>query len=467
MDFLLYSKIILGQTDAKGLSQFFYDSWNDTPDRIYKYRVYITRRAFNLNELFFRSEQAKLTPGSNALKSLGTKKRETFLTQTALWSYADELAEYYIAKGKFPLILIVDELVVNGHEITEIMQTLERLVFRAWEKRNPYATDGERRMINSALLMATDIWVYAQSTEDLLLKNSYRNRLKVSVEFKGSEWKIFVQNLSRLLQIYNANVSYLPVANISSAAHANLSEKTIPCWNGANTWTYRLSKIEIWQKNFETSDEWRHMQFAVRCTLAENQKDYCIVPHVFLGSLTSDAVSRLCSKVQKILLNWFSTHPIEEYGKISSYEESHISRLLNCEYKEMLVVRTQFILYLLSLSALDDFMASAGIQFKLSNEEMEKSAQNFGLIQDVKEILKAISEHVELKSLLKDSLLEIINHVSRLYLKSKSTVQASDPSTCIYDTEAILSSAAAQDDAHIAAIRNANAVYDSQTLFLM
>ena len=52
MDFLLYSKMILGQTDAKGLSQFFYDSWKDTPDRIYKYRVYITRRAFKLNKLF-------------------------------------------------------------------------------------------------------------------------------------------------------------------------------------------------------------------------------------------------------------------------------------------------------------------------------------------------------------------------------------------------------------------------------
>ena len=54
---------------------------------------FISRAGLSNSISFFRAEQA-LTPGSMDQKRMYSKKRNTFLTQAALWSYADDLAEY-------------------------------------------------------------------------------------------------------------------------------------------------------------------------------------------------------------------------------------------------------------------------------------------------------------------------------------------------------------------------------------
>lgn len=454
MDLLLYSNIILGQAYSEGLRQFFRASWGlDGVQEDYMYRVYITRRAFNLNELFFQIEKQHLEGMSDELDQ---KKKSTFITQTALWGYVDKLVDIYISSGKFPPLLIIDELVVYGHEITGVMQTFERLAKRAWRKRVPDSSELEERRLSSALLMAVDLHVYAKSGDDLLLKNSYRNQLRSDVEMSSCEWKSFTQNISRFLQMCSPNTNFIPAKCISASKYKGLMQELehSPKWR-VSKWVYRTVEEEIWQHNIESQDEWRHLQLAVRCDKPEKGDQYRLVPQAFFGSMSLDKAEQFCQCVRQVLHN--------QSGLVGS----RITEMLDCDYKEFLSVKVQLIMYILSVITLNKFAADGGIgTLKLAEDDIERSAQCFGTIDDIYSELKILSNSKDLHTLLEDKIFTYIGNNSKLYRKTKIDYAGSDRSICVYNAERCLARAAARDESHVAAIKRANAVYDSQTRFL-
>lgn len=457
MDLLLYSDTIMGQADSDGLRRFFRGSWGLEDGGRYLYRVYITKRAFNLNNFYYLAEQAYLSPSEKSL--LKEIRERTFITQTALWSYADQLVDEYLQAGKFPSILIIDELVAYGHAITEVMQTLERLVKRALLRQRPDCTELEERRMCSALLNAVDIHVYAKSKDGLLLKTSYRNRLVSDVTMSSSEWKNFVQNNSRLLQMFSSNTSYMPAIYMSSRDYTNLvrplketQNEENPEWKNS-TWIYRSIEEEIWQKEIPgSSSELQHLDLAISCRRDKLSKQYILVPHVFFGDTSSDGANKFCRLVLK---SWINTY--------DKQRTSHITEILSCEYEEFLCAKMQLILYMLSIITLKEFI-SKDISEQITVECREKSAQNFGKIKSMStelEKFEALSDSVQ------NALFAYINEYTSPYQLGKELISEQlSKDICISDMERCLSRAAAKDEAHIAAIRKAKAVYDSETRFL-
>ena len=96
-----------GQTEAvRFCLPFFRGRWMEQ----YDYWTYITRRCLNLNELlFYRQMREFLSEQNTELESSMRQARETFVTQNALLSYADVLAEDYMWRKTFAKILIADE----------------------------------------------------------------------------------------------------------------------------------------------------------------------------------------------------------------------------------------------------------------------------------------------------------------------------------------------------------------------
>ncbi len=97
----------------------------------YDYRAFVTRRCFNLNEYFCHE-------GYYSKKKAKTldEKRDSFMSQNALLTYAPEIAEFYMKNKRFPKILVVDEVVFYGRETNSFLNRFEAAVRRVFKIRS-------------------------------------------------------------------------------------------------------------------------------------------------------------------------------------------------------------------------------------------------------------------------------------------------------------------------------------------
>ena len=105
------AQILLGEKDYPAIGNFFRKTWGAVPQEAdpqvaYAYRVYISRRCYNLNEIFFAQELEiyKKQGDSAAADRLIELRETTFLNQYGLMCRAGELAARYEADGhRFPV----------------------------------------------------------------------------------------------------------------------------------------------------------------------------------------------------------------------------------------------------------------------------------------------------------------------------------------------------------------------------
>ena len=99
----------LGERHFESLSTFFKKIWTNTPQ--YRYRVFMARRCFNLNEIFMK---------------ILLEKREGYdltgmMSNQALLLQAEDVARRYVETGKIDPILIVDDIIIHGRTIQKLL----------------------------------------------------------------------------------------------------------------------------------------------------------------------------------------------------------------------------------------------------------------------------------------------------------------------------------------------------------
>ena len=112
----------LGERHFESLSTFFKKIWTNTPQ--YRYRVFMARRCFNLNEIFMK---------------ILLEKREGYdltgmMSNQALLLQAEDVARRYVETGKIDPILIVDDIIIHGRTIQKLLYDFEETVGRALER---------------------------------------------------------------------------------------------------------------------------------------------------------------------------------------------------------------------------------------------------------------------------------------------------------------------------------------------
>lgn len=175
------------------LARFFQDVW--LSDAAYK--VFMARRAFNLNYAFMDVMSAQYG---------AEYKTEGIISNTALLLCAEEIAEYYRMTESFPKIILVDDLLIHGRGIMKLMDNLECLV--ADFLRDVQGCNVSRQSIHSKLVGAVSIYVYGQNTDGVLLDKQFS--LKCVTRLPAGELKGLSQRISRALQRCGvANTSYV------------------------------------------------------------------------------------------------------------------------------------------------------------------------------------------------------------------------------------------------------------------
>lgn len=172
----------------------------------YRFVVLIARRCSNLAELFFQ-----VLRGDN-----GNQFPSNFITDSAMLSMVSHLAETYRWRGRFPPILVVEDIVIYGKTVTAFLEDLEELLFRELEP------DGYvREDVVAGLLRAVRIRAFARNSQPLLLASQYQPNFQVMQMMEPTQWRDLSNRISRLLLV-NGQI------NSSFVSGAKLARKDVP-----------------------------------------------------------------------------------------------------------------------------------------------------------------------------------------------------------------------------------------------
>lgn len=412
MDNFSLCQSVMGQTEYEALRGFYVRSWADRTDvPAYTRRVYITRRSFNLNDHFFRMEHdcLKMTDPV-AADRLDCLRRSTFLTQSALFAYVPKWTRSYLRTKRFSPILIVDELIVYGREISSLMYTLEALVCSVWQKETGATlTSSDEWDIHNALTAAVDILVFATNKQPLLLANHLKSKLHTERSMSVRQWREYIQNVSRLISADDEqeNTSYAPSFTFDKRKSYNAlcNRMRNQGWYGHGkleeaSWTYHGSTVYIWQRNAFPSDPEGHLHLTVRCHWL-SKKRVRMIPLPIFGDIAEDRIEELFFGTAQCL------------SKV--LPGSALAALLHLPETLLRKVKLQLISCVISIIQFFDLFPTADSRPVFSHDLL-KIAQNFGTIDEVYLDFQVILGNLQLQQELRQFIYSFLRqHTQALY----------------------------------------------------
>lgn len=152
----------------------------------YQRVVFIARRCSNLMEIFFRLS--------------GRCDKEfppNFITDSAMFSLIQGWAMYYQRNGRFPSILVVDDIVIYGQALDAFLRELEDQLYAELE---PYGVS--RESVAAALARAVRIRTFARNNQPLLLSSRYQSSFTAVEIMEPVKWRDLSNRISRLILLW-------------------------------------------------------------------------------------------------------------------------------------------------------------------------------------------------------------------------------------------------------------------------
>lgn len=348
------------ETEYDVLQRFFQDIWlNDAT-----YKVFMARRAFNLNYAFMNLTAAHYK---------AEYKTEGIMSNIALLLCAEEIAEYYQRMGDFPKIILADDLLIHGRGIMKLIDNLENLVTDSLQSMQNCTISKDS--LHSKLLSAISIYVYAQNLDGILLDK--QAPLKSVLQLPIAKLRVLSQKISRVLQQCGvANTSYvlsteLPWGFYQQEYDRNVEEDTLFPYRG-NTLRYYycrhgescLSTVRFYKSSSNSSPTGIATSLTFFGDIAYQDDD----PNCPFNALCRDVAEEL--------------HNMIPY--------SWITRILRCQNKFLTRPRAQLLSCLLSIIGYCDFYRkkisdnSQALYKSLIQSDYHKIVSNFDRSQKLR-----------------------------------------------------------------------------------
>lgn len=399
----------MGRNEYEALRHFYTMSWQERPNSAYVRRVYITRRSFNLNDHFFRDEleRNKMENPDEAMR-LDHLRRTTFLTSNALLAYVPQWTKQYIRTKVFPPILVVDELIIYGREISSLMHTLETLVQSVWQdEMNAPLNTNDKWDIHNAITAAIDVFVFATNKHSLLLEDWLRSKLQTMCSMSGSQWREYIQNVSRLINADDEmeNTSYAPSFTFDKREGYNALCRRMSSqgWLGHGKseeakWTYHGAVVSVWQRNAFRNDLEGHLHLTIRCHWVSGMR-VRLVPLPIFGDIEEGAITELFLGTAQRL----------------PQHSNSLATLMGRSHKLLDRVKLQLISCIISIIQFFDLFPNEASTPPYTHDLL-KIAQNFGVLDDVYADFQAILTDPLLRQNLKEFLYPFLReHTTALY----------------------------------------------------
>lgn len=229
-------KAILGE-DFDKLAQFFADLlvYCAELEKTNHFLVaFVTRRCHILLQLFlniFKSYEGKAPSDAIPyylcnvdLSNISKIVERHFLTDFNLVVQAGRIADYYLEKGSFPEVIILDEIIVHGRAVNSLLLKYESAVISRLKQVCPEMDDKKESSLLDRLASTTMLRIYAQNNEPLLLLSRYQQRFKSNRLCSPREIKELSQKFASLVISSNVN-------NVSYSWNFKLRSPAVERWN--------------------------------------------------------------------------------------------------------------------------------------------------------------------------------------------------------------------------------------------
>lgn len=163
-----YVKSVLGDTCYAMADEFFREIWESFAD----YKVFLPRRCFNLMYTMYRTIY-------DSQKGNANFSDFNFYTDSALLANASQIAEEYLTWGFMPEILIVDDILIHGRTLSQLIINLIDSVYDAVEVIRP---DADKSDVEEAILRSLTVRTMVRSNNPLLIPRKFRRCLEYKTD---------------------------------------------------------------------------------------------------------------------------------------------------------------------------------------------------------------------------------------------------------------------------------------------
>lgn len=439
------AQILLGEKDYPAIGNFFRKTRGAVPQEAdpqvaYAYRVYISRRCYNLNEIFFAQELEtyKKQGDSAAADRLIELRETTFLNQYGLMCRAGELAARYEADGhRFPRLLIVDELAIYGREIARLLEKMASLLVDAYaEQFGGKPVDEQSRLVR-AFYAAADVRIYGKNEKPLLLPKELNDRICFEEEMPAARWRSFIRNISALVAHTDGirNKSFYPLFCIQKGSLKLPYKK--------RSYPYHGNELKIYQGRRGGV----RFAFCVRDT--GSVSELLSVP--LWDGLPREQAAQLLHALTEIL---------SEGGLL------HIAAVLRSTSLGALQVQFQLISFLLAVFSFLDIAEASEIDLSGENAytaDFDRCAMNFGAICEIEPEMRALTAPENAK--LRDELKKQLHNAFQITDQGEAEPEASPDSTeqLLSSTESYFAEISDRDGRAVFAMREMGLTFDALT----
>lgn len=271
-------KFILGETIYKELEEWYDYAISGKWD----YVLFVVRRSYILALIL-----EKLTG-----KKMSISKDTTYLTDSSLVRYTDQIAKFYRQRGFFPAILLCDDILIHGRNVNRVIEDLERNLYIS------LADMVDEDTIKQDLKDAISIHVYTSNVGVLTLLTRYIHSLQPMRVEPAAFWHELSAKISAIICRSDiANAVYVDNIVISKKSFDKLKNRN----ELVNTDYQGICEYSFIHIN-ETPEQVVRMISTLRFVEIDDGRSYNAIPYVFIPDCAMDEESIFVNEIKKYLL---------------------------------------------------------------------------------------------------------------------------------------------------------------------
>ena len=249
-----------------------------------------------------------------------------FVTDFNLLSKAGHIADYYLETGLFPEIVILDELIVHGRAINNLLLAYETAVIYRLEKRGLALDYKKRSSLLDRLADATKLRVYAQNDEPLLLLSRYQRQFSSKRLCSPGEIKELSQRFASLVISSDIN-------NVAYSWNFKLRSSAVERWNSLPSpqnfvkLTTNLKFVRqdccLWlYPNASSPRAICSIRWKQHCAAGSSEPQLLMVPFIIFDRVSTQNLlrlhNRICEDLRELNLSFLTAYEVDDTVSLNS-----------------------------------------------------------------------------------------------------------------------------------------------------
>lgn len=302
---------IFGEETFGELNKWYHRVLEDNLD----YVVFVVRRSYILALIMEKIEGKKMEDISSA----------TFLSDASILLHCREMARFYIDTGRFPKLLICDDILIHGRNINHLIDAIEDELISLLPYCNP-------DKIRSDLEKSTQINVLKIASGISLLHGRYGKKLDLSLVTEPKTWRKLSNDISTLiLKSRITNASYIYSMHITKDYFNKIKngEKGLIHTNYRDIDQY----TKVWCVN-----KGNYVKALLTLRFIKDDSGYRMAPFAFMPDIDSSVTEQIMSLfIDKVNIDDFASlmRLYHSYKGMRSYNEFLTFLLSNVILKDI------------------------------------------------------------------------------------------------------------------------------------